>query len=136
MDPITIEASINASKEKVWQCWTESEHIREWCAASDDWHAPKAENDVREGGKFVTRMEAKDGSAGFDFSGVYTRVMPPDILEYTLDDGRKVSVVFSDTEAGTNVKETFEPEASNDLEFQRAGWQSILDNFKQYVEKK
>jgi uncharacterized protein YndB with AHSA1/START domain len=92
--PITVEASINAPIEKVWKCWTSPEDIMKWCNASDDWHAPKAENDLRTGGTFLTRMEAKDGSFGFDFEGKYTKVVPLQIIEYILEDGRTVKISF------------------------------------------
>jgi uncharacterized protein YndB with AHSA1/START domain len=131
---ITIEATINAPAEKVWELWTNPEHIKQWNNASDDWHTTKAENDVRTGGKFSSRMEAKDGSWGFDFSGVYDDVKKNELIAYTMGDGRKVKVDFSETENKTKVVETFDPESQNPVEMQRSGWQSILDNFKKYAE--
>lgn len=130
---ITVEAIIPAEQSKVWAAWTMPEHITKWCAASDDWCAPRAENDLRVGGKFMTRMEAKDGSAGFDFNGVYDIVEPENRIEYTMEGGRKVAITFETIDGGCRVVESFDPEDENPLEMQRVGWQSILDNFKRYV---
>lgn len=132
--PITIEATVAAPLEKVWAGWTEPSSITQWCTAGDDWHAPRAENDLRVGGVFVTRMEAKDGSAGFDFGGTYTAVEPQAHLEYLMSDGRKVSVKFLPLPGGVKIIETFDPEQENSEEMQKAGWQSILNNFKKYAE--
>jgi uncharacterized protein YndB with AHSA1/START domain len=131
---ITVEANIKAPADKIWQFWTAPEHITKWSNASDDWHTPRAENDVRVGGQFLTRMEAKDGSFGFDFGGVYDEVKPNETLAYTIGDGRKVKINFSGNDTETKVTETFEPEGTNPVEMQRGGWQAILDNFKKYVE--
>jgi uncharacterized protein YndB with AHSA1/START domain len=131
---ITVQASIKASVEKVWALWTNPWHIVHWNNASDDWHTPKAENDIRAGGKFLWRMEAKDGSMGFDFVGVYNKVEPHRRIEYTLDDDRVVAITFASEGDQTTVTETFEAEDTNSLELQQQGWQSILDNFKRYVE--
>ena len=131
---ITVEATVNAPVEKVWKTWSEPQHITKWCAASEDWHAPKAENDLRTGGKFSTRMEAKDGSFGFDFGGVYDNVKKNELIEYTMGDGRKVQVTFSPSGDQTKIVETFEAESTNPVEMQRGGWQAILDNFKKYTE--
>ena len=131
---ITISTTVNAPVEKVWNYWTAPEHITKWCQASDDWHAPFAENDLREGGKFVTTMAAKDGSFSFDFGGVYTKVEEHKTIEYTMGDGRKVSVQFTGNGNTTNIVETFDPEDTNSLEMQRSGWQAILDNFGKYTE--
>ena len=131
---ITIKAVINAPVEKVWACWTEPEHITKWCQASPDWHAPYAENDVREAGKFKTTMAAKDGSVSFDFEGTYTQVEKYKMINYMLADGRKVNVIFSANGNETIVTETFDPENQNPIEMQRAGWQAILDSFKKYTE--
>jgi len=120
---ITVQNVINATVEKVWQLWTAPEHITKWCAASDDWHTTRAENDVRAGGKFLSRMEAKDGSSGFDFGGVYDNVKKHELIEYTMGDGRKVSVTFSGEGNSTKVVETFEAENENPIEMQRGGWQ-------------
>jgi uncharacterized protein YndB with AHSA1/START domain len=131
---ITVQSIINAPIEKVWQYWTSPEHITQWNNASDDWHAPRAENDVQVGGKFTTRMEAKDRSFGFDFGGVYDEVRLHEYIAYTIGDGRKVNITFSGNGNETSVTETFEPENQNPLDMQQAGWQAILDNFKKYVE--
>lgn len=131
---ITVEAVVNAPVEKVWNCWNQPEHIKNWCAASDDWHAPKAENDLKVGGQFSTRMEAKDGSFGFDFGGIYDEVKTNELIEYTMGDGRKVIVKFSSNGNETKVVETFDAENTHPVEMQRGGWQAILDNFKKYTE--
>lgn len=131
---ISIEASINAPVEKVWKTWSEPEHIMKWNNASDDWHTTKAENDLRAGGKFLSRMEAKDGSFGFDFAGIYTHVKPHELIAYTLEDGRKVSITFRSEGMSTYIKSDFEAETQNPEEMQKAGWQAILDNFKKYTE--
>lgn len=131
---ITVEATIHAPVQKVWDYWTKPEHITQWSNASDDWHTPRAENDVRTGGRFLSRMEAKDGSAGFDFSGVYDEVKENKLLAYTIDDGRKVTVTFSPNGNETQVSETFEAEDINSPEMQKGGWQAILDSFKRYTE--
>ncbi|HEU5165326.1 MAG TPA: SRPBCC family protein [Chitinophagaceae bacterium] len=131
---ITVEATVNAPVEIVWKTWSEPQHIKQWCAASDDWHAPKAENDLRTGGTFSTRMEAKDGSFGFDFGGVYDNVKKNELIEYTMGDGRKVRVIFTPTGDITKIVETFDAETTNPVDMQRTGWQAILDNFKKYTE--
>lgn len=107
----------------------------QWYFASDDWHAPRAENDLFVGGRFVTAMAARDGSAGFDFNGVYTNVVPVERIEYVIEGGRKVVVTFTDKDDGTEITETFEAETENSEELQRAGWQAILGNFKKYIER-
>lgn len=131
---ITVETIVNAPVEKVWQYFTAPEHITKWCQASDDWHAPYAENDVRNGGKFKTTMAAKDGSFSFDFGGIYTKVQEHKTIAYTLGDDRKVHITFSSNGNETKVTETFDPEGQNPVEMQRAGWQAILDNFRKYTE--
>jgi uncharacterized protein YndB with AHSA1/START domain len=131
---ITVENIINAPVEKVWEFWVMPAHIIKWNNASDDWHTPHAENDLRPGGKFLTRMEAKDGSMGFDFGGVYDAVRLNEYIEYTIDDGRKVKVTFTPQGNKTNVVESFEAENMNSVELQKGGWQAILDNFKKYTE--
>ena len=133
---ITVTATVNAPVEKVWQYWNEPEHIKGWAFASDDWHAPNAENDLRVDGKFSTTMAAKDGSFSFDFGGVYTDVQERTLIAYTMGDGRKVEIKFSGNGDSTEIEETFEPESQNSLEMQQGGWQAILDNFKKYVEGK
>lgn len=131
---ITVEANIKSTVEKVWEYWTKPEHITKWCFASTDWEAPNAENDLRIGGKFMTRMSAKDKSVGFDFGGVYTDVKEFEYIAYVIEDGRKVEISFATSSDGVLVKETFDPETENPIEMQRAGWQAILDNFKKYAE--
>jgi uncharacterized protein YndB with AHSA1/START domain len=132
--PITIETSINAPMETVWQCWTQPKHICKWYFASDDWHAPVAENDLRLGGKFLIRMEAKDNSFGFDFEGIYTQVEQHKNIEYVLADHRKVMTKFIAKGNQTQIVETFDAENENSLEMQKTGWQAILDNFKKHCE--
>lgn len=136
MSKITIETTVHASFTRVWEYWSRPEHITKWAFASDDWEAPEAENDLREGGKFRTRMQAKDGSAGFDFTGTYTRVKEHELIEYDMDDGRHVKVTFAQTPEGVTITTIFDPEKENPIEMQRQGWQAILNNFKKYVEIK
>ena len=131
---ITIHTSIKAPIEKVWQLWSNPADITKWCTASLDWHTTRAENDLRTGGKFLSRMEAKDGSFGFDFSGVYDLVKTHEQMDYTLDDGRKVNITFAVQGNQTTITQTFEPESENPMDMQRDGWQSILDSFKRYAE--
>ncbi len=131
---ITVSAIISAPIEKVWQYWTAPEHITQWYYASEDWHTPRAENDLQNGGKFSTRMEAKDGSFGFDFGGVYDEVKINELISYTLGDDRKVSVTFLENGNETIVTQTFEAENQNPVDMQEAGWQAILDNFKKHTE--
>lgn len=136
MNPITVQTIVNAPVEKVWEFWNEPQHIVNWAFASEDWEAPAAQNDLQVGGKFVTTMAAKDRSVSFDFSGTYTTVDNQEKIEYTIDDGRKVSIKFETTPVGVQITETFDPENENSLELQRNGWQAILDNFKKYTENK
>lgn len=132
---ISVETIINAPIYSVWEMWTNPEHIMKWNNASDDWHTPHAENDLRKGGKFLSRMEAKDRSAGFDFGGVYDEVKTNQLIEYTIGDGRKVRIVFTDLGDETRIQETFEAEDEHPIDMQREGWQSIIHNFKGYVQK-
>src|SRR3989344_2137290 len=131
---ITVKTVINAPITKVWECWNKPEHITGWAFASNDWEAPAAENDLREGGRFKTVMAAKDKSSSFDFTGTYTAVKDNELVEYDMDDGRHVKVEFVETPEGVKVTEIFDPENENSLEMQRSGRQAILDNFKKYVE--
>ena len=131
---ITVETIVNAPIEKVWDYFTKPEHIIKWNNASEDWHTPKAENDLRKGGKFLYRMEAKDGSYGFDFGGEYDEVNMHQAIEYVLGDGRKVKINFSKEGNATKVVEDFDAEQTHSIEIQKAGWQNILDNFKKYTE--
>lgn len=134
MQTITVQQVIAAPLERVWDCWTKPEHITQWNNASDDWYTPRAENDLRAGGRFTYRMEAQDGSVGFDFFGTYDVVTPGKLLEYTLGDNRKVWIEFSPEGDGTKVVERFETETEHPVEMQQTGWQTILDNFKAYAE--
>lgn len=131
---ITVQTTINAPINKVWKFWTLPEHIIHWNNASADWYTPRAENDLRVGGKFLSRMEAKDGSEGFDFEGVYETVKTNELIEYKIADGRKVRIDFMSNGNETKVVETFETETENSIQVQQGGWQSILDSFKKYTE--
>jgi uncharacterized protein YndB with AHSA1/START domain len=131
---ITVAAAVNAPVEKVWDCFTLPEHITQWNFAVPEWHCPSATNGLRTGGRFSSRMEARDGSMGFDFSGVYTEVRPQQHIAYTMDDGRKATVDFIPAGTTTKVTTSFEAESQNPVEMQQGGWQAILDNFKQYAE--
>ncbi|WP_313153203.1 SRPBCC family protein [Lacrimispora sp.] len=131
---VSIKAVINAPLEKVWKYWTEPDHITMWNHASDDWHSPFAENDLKAGGKFLSRMEARDGSFGFDFTGVYDEVRLYEHIAYTLEDGRKVKIDFIAREGNTEIMESFDAETTNSIKQQQQGWQAILDNFKKYTE--
>ncbi|WP_421617102.1 SRPBCC family protein [Brevibacillus sp. TJ4] len=131
---ITVETLVHSPVESVWEYWTDPKHITQWNAATEDWHTPYAENDLRVGGKFVSRMEAKDGSVGFEFGGVYDEVIPNESIAYTMDDGRTVKIAFIRQGSDTRIIETFDAEETHTIEMQQAGWQSILDNFKKYAE--
>ncbi|WP_347158981.1 SRPBCC domain-containing protein [Pontibacter chitinilyticus] len=131
---ITVETTLAAPVAQVWSLWTEARHIKKWYYASDDWYAPDAVNDLQVTGTFSTTMAAKDGSMAFEFEGVYTRIVPLKAIDYTLNDGRKVSVIFTSKGNETTVTEVFEPETSHPLDLQKNGWQAILDNFRKYVE--
>lgn len=131
---LTVEATIDAPVSKVWNCWNGPDHITKWCTPSPDWHTPRAENDLREGGKFMSRMEARDGSMGFDFGGVYDKVEEHKHISYTMSDGRRVFIYFTPDGDKTKLVETFDAEDINPIEMQQAGWQAILDEFKRYTE--
>ena len=133
-EAIAIEAIVDRKRSDVWLLWTEPEHIRQWNFASDDWCCPRAENDLRVSGRLCWRMEAKDGSFGFDFEGIYDEVLRDAKLAFTLTDGRRVETSFADMGDGTRVSTVFDPESENSVEMQRLGWQAILDNFKKYAE--
>lgn len=136
MEPIKIDIAILAPLQKVWDYFNAPEHIVKWNFAQDTWHCPSAENDLTVGGKLSTRMEAKDGSFGFDMVGTYDEIIPYQLLRYHLADGRKVEVQFEEVDASTTkVTQTFDPEQANAREMQREGWYAILDNFHKYVEK-
>lgn len=131
---ITIEAVVNKPIEKVWEFWTKPEHITQWNAASEDWHTPSSTNDLKIGGKFSSRMEAKDGSFGFDFWGIYDEIKLHEKIACTLGDERKWITTFFQVPGGVRVVEAFEAEGENPIEMQQAGWQMILNNFKKYSE--
>ena len=132
---ITVETVVNADLNDVWKAWNDPEDIKRWNAPMDAWHTTRSAVDLREGGNFSARMEAKDGSAGFDFEGTYTRVVPNRIIDFRMSDGREVNVQFAEDAGGVRVTETFDAENENSAEMQRAGWQAILDNFGRYVGK-
>ena len=131
---ITVEATIHAPVEKVWEFWTSPEHITKWNSASEDWHTPWSRNDLQIGGRFSSRMEAKDGSFGFEFGGTYDDLKINERIAYTMDDGRTVRVDFSMNGEATRVVEVFQAEGQNPVEMQQGGWQAILNNFKKYTE--
>lgn len=131
---ITVQTKVNATVDKVWEFWTTPQHIMQWNNATDEWHTPRAENDLQEGGKFLSRMEAKNSSMGFDFEGVYDRIKTNELIEYTMPDGRQVKVEFTAKGNETEVVESFDAENTHSIEMQQMGWQSILDNFKRYTE--
>ncbi|SDL88271.1 Uncharacterized conserved protein YndB, AHSA1/START domain [Salinimicrobium catena] len=132
---VTVETTVDLPAEKVWELWTRPEHITQWNYAADTWHCPRAKNDLRPGGKFSWRMEAKDGSMGFDYSGEYNEVIPHKHISSTLDDGRKVSVRFTEYDGKTRLTENFETDNAHSIEQQKTGWQAILDNFRNYASK-
>ncbi|MBX3243815.1 MAG: SRPBCC family protein [Acidobacteria bacterium] len=133
-ESITIKAVVSADIDKVWTFWTEPEYIVNWNFASDEWHCPNAQNDLRVGGAYSARMEAKDGSFGFDFSAIYDEVIVNEKIIYTMEDGRKVVTEFHDNSGSTTITTIFDAESENSAEMQRQGWQAILDNFKKYTE--
>ncbi len=131
---VTVQVTVQADIDTVWKYWTDPEHVMRWNQASDDWECPEAHNDLVKGGKFAYTMSAKDKSSSFVFGGTYTKIDPLKVIEYTIEGGRKVSVVFAEVEGGVSITETFETENENSEELQRTGWQAILDSFKWYVE--
>jgi uncharacterized protein YndB with AHSA1/START domain len=134
---ITVQTVVNADLNQVWDAWNNPDDIKQWNSAQDDWHTTSSTVDLREGGKFSARMEAKDGSMGFDFEGTYTRVVPRSLIEYRMDDDREVTTEFAEhPSGGVRVTETFDAETENTPELQRQGWQAILDRFGRYVEAK
>jgi len=134
---ITIQTTVNAPVEKVWKAFNEPEHIKRWNSASEDWHTTASENDLKAGGRFRSRMEAKDGSFGFDFAGTYNEVKLHETIKYTLEDDRKVSINFKSigNQNQTEITEAFEVEEANPIKMQEEGWQAILNNFKRYTEE-
>ncbi len=135
MSKITIESVVAASPKKVWDAWTEPQHIMKWNFANDDWQCPNASNDLKIGGKYAARMEAKDGSFGFDFEAIYDEVIDQKKITYTMGDGRKATTQFEDLGGKTKVTTIFDAEKENSEEMQKQGWQAILNNFKKYVEQ-
>lgn len=133
---ITVQTTVNAPVEKVWNLWNDPKAIVQWYTATPEWHTPRAENDLRVGGKFLFRMEAKDGSFGFDFNGEYTKVEEYKFIAFTLPDTRRVEITFEASGNTTHITETFEAEQTNPIEMQQGGWQAILNNFKKYAETK
>lgn len=131
---ITVDTTVNAKPEKVWDFYTAPEHITKWNFATDDWQCPTAENDMRVGGKYRSRMEAKDGSWGFDFEATYDEVVDRDKFSYTMTDGRQATTAFKDLGDRTQITITFDAENENPVEMQQEGWQAILNNFKKYAE--
>jgi uncharacterized protein YndB with AHSA1/START domain len=131
---ITIETSVAATIDEVWRAWITPEDIKQWNAASDDWHTTTAVVDLRVGGSFSSRMEAKDGSVGFDFAGTYSEVMLHERIAFSMSDHRSVTIEFIPGERGVTVRESFDVEATHSIEQQRQGWQAILDNFAKHVE--
>ena len=130
---ITVETTVSAPIEQVWRAYTTPDDIKKWNAASDDWHTTSASVDLRPGGTFSSRMEAKDGSMGFDFAGTYTKVEPNKLIEYSFGD-RKAQVEFAPVQEGVQVRVTFDSESTHSIEQQRSGWQAILNNFAKHVE--
>ncbi len=131
---ITVEATVNAPVEKVWKAWNTPADIMQWNTADPSWHCPSSENDLRVGGSFKSRMEAKDGSFGFDFGGVYDEVELNKKITYTMGDGRQATTLFTEENGKTHIATTFDAETINDPEMQKNGWQSILNNFVKHVE--
>lgn len=131
---VTVGTTINSKPQKVWEYWTKPEHITKWNFASNDWYCPKAENDLKVGGKMKSRMEAKDGSFGFDFEATYNEIINQKKITYTIEDGRMATTIFEDLHGKTKVTTNFDAESQNSVEMQKDGWQAIIDNFKSYVE--
>ncbi len=134
MNKITIKTQVKGNVQQVWNAYTNPQHIINWNFATPEWHCPAATNDLRIGGEYFTRMEAKDGSFGFDFKAIYKEVKPEQSFVYVLEDGREVSVSFTPQGDTTEIVIVFDPESQNPIEMQQAGWQAILDNFKRYAE--
>ncbi|HEY4326631.1 MAG TPA: SRPBCC family protein [Mucilaginibacter sp.] len=131
---IIVTATINADVNKVWDYYTQTGHITKWNFADPSWQCPSAENDMRVGGKYSARMEAKDGSFGFDFEAIYDKIIDGKQFTYTMPDGRQITVVFNKKGSQTEIDVTFDAETQNPEEFQKNGWQAILNNFKKYTE--
>jgi uncharacterized protein YndB with AHSA1/START domain len=133
---VTVSATITAPVQKVWDAWNNPEDIKRWNTAHPEWHCPSSENDLREGGSFKHRMEARDGSFGFDFGGIYDKVVLHKEIVYTMSDGRTVTTLFEENADTVTITSTFDAESENPVEFQQQGWQAILNNFVQYVTNK
>jgi uncharacterized protein YndB with AHSA1/START domain len=133
---ITIQANINAAINTVWNKYTDAQHIIHWNFASDDWCCPSASNNLQVGGKYIARMEAKDGSFGFDFEAIYNEIEPLTKIKYSFSDAREIEIFFESKNDSTDIKIIFDAENENPLEMQQQGWQAILNNFKAYAEKK
>jgi uncharacterized protein YndB with AHSA1/START domain len=131
---ITIETVVNVPVQQAWKSWNNPDEIKQWNSPASEWHTTRSAVDLREGGRFSARMEARDGSAGFDFEGTYTRVVPDRFIDFRMSDGREVNVEFVERPGSVLVRETFDAETENSPEMQRAGWQAILDNFGRHVE--
>jgi len=131
---ITVQVLVNSSLEKAWDTWVNPEHIVNWNFASPDWCCPTSENDLQPGGNFKSRMEAKDGSFGFDFGGVYQEVIKNELISYILEDARKVKITFEENDGKVLISQTFEAETENPIDLQRDGWQAIMNNYKRYTE--
>ncbi len=134
MEKITVSGQTLLDIQKAWEAWTNPSHLIHWTFASPDWHSPSAKSDLKNGGRFLTRMEAKDGSMGFDFEGTFLRIEAPQLLEYRMDDGREALVTFQTTENGTLITETFDPENIHSPDLQKNGWQAIMDNYVSYAD--
>ncbi len=134
MELITVESTIEAPIDMVWDFWTKPEHVMHWNFASNDWHCPNANSDFNIGGEFHYIMAAKDGSVEFDFCGTFTKIIDKTFIEIFLEDGRELNIQFESEGNVTKIIETFEPEEVNSIELQKQGWQAILNNFKLYVE--
>ena len=132
--PITVSVYVHAPLKRVWQLWTDPLAVQGWNQASEDWHTPSAQNDLRVGGEFHYIMASRDGKYSFDFTGTYTEIVPETKIAYTLGDGRNVLITFAEQNGAVFISETFDPEKENTADMQRAGWQAIMDNFKRYVE--
>ncbi len=133
LDPITVSVTVNTSADRAWELFTDPSSITQWNFASEDWHCPSAQNELRAGGSFSYRMDARDGSFGFDFAGTFVEFVPPTRLRYSLGEEREVVVLFTEQGAATVVSQTFTPEPTHSLEQQQSGWQAILDNYKAHV---
>ena len=136
MTKLTVETLARADLDSVWTAYSDPDDITQWNSPDPSWHSPRSRVDLREGGAFSTRMEAKDGSAGFDFEGTYTKVVPNERIEYRMSDGREAIVRFTKEPDGTRVRVDFDPESENPIEMQQQGWQAILDSFGRYVKDK